>query len=721
MKQLLQGLKTHKVHVEDVPAPGCLPRGVLVRTCTSMVSSGTERASVMLTQKSLFGKAMERPDLVRQVIRKARTAGVTGTLSAVKARLDGFIAPGYSSAGIVVEVGAGAGEFSPGDRVACAGSGHASHAEVNWVPTNLCVKIPGGVEFEAASSVAIGSIALQGVRISDVRIGDRVVVIGLGLVGLITAQILKSAGCIVTGIDPDPLRVRLAETLGLDFACLNSDWPQDVAHAAGLEGRGADVVLITASTRSGEPIRLAGQVARDRGIVVVVGDVRVDVPREQYYKKELKIRYSRSYGPGRNDPVYEEKGIDYPYGYVRWTEKRNMEAYLGLIASGKVRIEPLITHRFAIGQGVEAYQLLSGLHDEPYVGIVLTYPERTDFSRQIVVRPERKPSPRPGIPKGEIGIGWIGAGSFSCSKLLPALKRASGIDLRCVANATGPSARKVATRFGFRSCTTDPRVILDDDSVGAVFIATPHHLHASLIIEALKRHKHVYVEKPLCVNRDELRDIEAAYVQSKGILFVGFNRRFSPFAQHCRRFFPSARGPLSILYRINAGTIPANHWIRDPDKGHGRVIGEVCHFIDFVQTGISARPVQVQAWAIGPQSAGENLHIQVLLSDGSVAEISYLSNGDCGLPKEHIEIFGASKVAICDDFRVMRFYSDGSGRTHRLWRQDKGHESEIRAFMQSIRNGGPPPIEFKSLRATTLATFAIEESLLKGEPVSIPA
>jgi predicted dehydrogenase/threonine dehydrogenase-like Zn-dependent dehydrogenase len=719
MKQLLQDLKTHKVHVEDVPAPGCHPRGVLVRTCASMVSSGTERASISLTQKSLLGKAMERPDLVRQVLRKARTAGVTETLSAVKARLDGFIAPGYSSAGIVVEVGAEAIEFSPGDRVACAGSSHASHAEVNGVPTNLCVKIPGEVEFEAASSVAIGSIALQGVRIADARIGDRVVVIGLGLVGLITAQILKSAGCVVTGIDPDPMRVRLAETLGLDFACVNSDWPQNAGQAGGLEGHGADAVIITASTRSGDPIRLAGQVARDRGIVVVVGDVRVDVPREQFYKKELEIRYSRSYGPGRYDPAYEEKGIDYPYGYVRWTEKRNMEAYLGLIASGKVRIGPLITHRFPIDQGVEAYQLLAGTHDEPYVGIVLTYPEGADFSRQMVVRPDRKPSTRPGTAKEEIGIGWIGAGSFSCTKLLPVLKRVPGIDLRCVANATGPSSRKVATRFSFRSCTTDPRAILEDDSVGVVFIATPHHLHASLVIEALKRHKHVYVEKPLCVNRDELRDIEAAYVQSKGILYVGFNRRFSPFARHCLRFFPQARGPLSILYRVNAGTIPANHWIRDPHKGHGRVIGEVCHFIDFVQAVTSAQPHKVQAWAIGPQSAGENLHIQVLLSDGSVAEISYLSNGDRGLPKEHIEIFGALKAAVCEDFRVMRFYAAGSGRTRRLWRQDKGHKAEISAFLKSLQYGGRPPIEFESLRTTTLASFAIEESLLKGEPVSI--
>ncbi len=721
MKQLLQDLKTHKVRIEDVPAPGCLPRGVLVRTRASMISSGTERASVSLTQKSLLGKAMERPDLFRQVVRKAQTSGIRETLSAVKARLDGLIAPGYSSAGIVAEVGAKVDGFSPGDRVACAGSGYASHAEVNWVPTNLCVKIPNGVEFDAASSVAVGSIALQGVRIANARIGDRVVVLGLGLVGLIAAQILKSAGCVVTGIDPDPGRVRLAETVGLDFAYLNSDWPQNAAGAAGLDGPGADVVLVAASTRSAEPTRLAGQLARDRGIVVIVGDVRVDVPREQYYRKELEIRYSRSYGPGRYDPAYEEKGFDYPYGYVRWTEKRNMEAYLGLIASEKVRIDPLITHHFPIGQGLKAYQLLSGQQREPHVGIVLTYHEEADCSRQVFVRADREPSSRTRIAKAEIGIGWIGAGSFSCTKLLPALEKAPGIDLCCVANATGPSARKVAARFGFCSCASDPRVVFDDDEIDAVFITTPHHLHASLITAALKKHKHVFAEKPLCVKRDELRDIEAAYVQSHGSLFVGFNRRYSPFAEQCARFFPSGRGPLTILYRINAGNAPGNHWIRDPDGTHGRVVGEVCHFIDFAQAVTSARPLQVQAWTIGFQTTGENLQIQARFSDGSVAEISYLSHGDRSLPKEHIEIFGASRVAICEDFRTMRFYSDGSRRTRRLWRQDKGHGAEIRAFLRSIRNGGPPSIEFDSLRATTLATFAIEESLRKGEPVSIPA
>lgn len=720
MKQVLQDLKTHKVRVEDVPAPGCLPGGVLVRTCASMVSSGTERASISLTRKSILGKAIERPDLLMRVLQKARTAGVAEAFSAVKARLDGFIAPGYSSAGVVAEVGKGAEEFRSGDRVACAGSGRAGHAEVNWVPTNLCVKIPDAVDFEGASSVAIGSIALQGVRISDARIGDRVVVIGLGLVGLITVQILKSAGCLVTGIDPDPGRVRLAKTLGVDFAFLNSDWPQDMGHATGLEGRGADVVVITASTRSAEPTRLAGQITRDRGVVVVVGDVRVDVPRGQFYKKELEVRYSRSYGPGRYDPAYEEKGIDYPYGYVRWTEKRNMEAYLALIASGKIRIEPLITHHFPIGQALAAYQLLSGQQHEPYVGIVLTYPESTDFSRKTVVGPARKSPRPPEITKEEIGIGWIGAGSFSCTRLLPLLKNAPGIDLRCIANATGPSARKVATRFGFCSCTTDPHAVIEDDSTNAVFIATPHYLHASLVAEALKRNKHVFVEKPLCVSESELSAIEAAYVRSQGTLLVGFNRRFSPFAERCVRFFPPTRGPLTILYRINAGTVRQNHWVRDPGKGHGRVIGEVCHFIDFAQAVTSARPLQVHAWAIGPQSGGENLHIQLRLSDGSAAEISYLSDGDRGLPKEHIEIFGASRVAICEDFRTMRFYAGGSSRSRRLWRQDKGHEAEIRAFLASLRNGGLPPIEFDSLRATTITTFAIEESLIKGEPVIIP-
>ncbi len=716
MKQLLHDLKTHKICVEDVPSPTCLSRGILVRTRASMVSSGTERTLASLARKSLIGKVMERPDLAARVIRKARASGLKETLSAVKTRLDTFIAPGYSSAGIVLEVGAGAGDFVPGERVACAGMNYASHAEVNCVPPNLCVKIPEGVDFEAACSVAIGSIALQAVRISEVQIGDRVAVIGLGLVGLIAVQILKAAGCVVSGVDPDPERVRLAKTLGLD-AAPNGDRPRDAGRA--LEP-GADVVLITASTRSAGPIRLAGRLARDRGTVVVVGDVRVDVPRDLYYKKELKIRYSRSYGPGRYDRAYEQDGVDYPYGYVRWTEKRNMEAYLALIASGKVRVDPLVTHRFPIEQGVEAYKMLSGKDRRPCVGIVLDYPAVTDASRHVVIDPKRKAF-SPSAGKAEIGIGWIGAGAFSRAKLLPVLKKEQGIDLCCVANATGPSARKAGMRFGFRSCTTDPGAVIADDSVNTIFIATPHHLHAPLIIEALGKGKHVFVEKPLCVNKEELKAIERAYVHSQCALAVGFNRRFSPFAQHCLRFFSSGEKPLTILYRVNAGPAPANHWICDPARGGGRVIGEVCHFIDFAQAMTSAQPLEVQALVIGPQSAGENLQIQIRFSDGSAAEISYLSRGDPRLPKEQIEIYGASKVATCEDFRTMRFYAAGTQRTLRLWRQDKGHEAEIRAFLNCLRKGGSPLIEFDSLRTTTLATFAIEEALRKGKPVFLAA
>ena len=485
--------------------------------------------------KTLVGKALERPDLVRQLFRRLKTSGIADVIATVRARLDTAVALGYSSAGVVLEVGEGAGEFAVGDRVACAGAGHAGHAEVNWIPKNLCVKIPPNVNFESAASVALGAIALQGVRVAEAKLGERVAVIGLGLIGQLVAQILRAAGCVVWGLDPDPDRVRLARELGVDFACQNREWEQSPYSALCQRGEGADAVILTASTRSAEPIQLAGELARDRGVVVVVGDVRADIPRGPYYKKELQVRYSRSYGPGRYDPEYEERGADYPYGFVRWTEKRNMEAFLELVAQQKVRVEPLLTHRFSIDEALEAYKLLSGERKERYVGILLTYPHTAPLSSRVALQ---EPSPRAGptrVARETVGVGWIGAGSFSRAKLLPSLRKIPGVEYEGLANATGTSARRVAKSFGFRYCSTDPNEILNDPAVHAVFIGTRHHLHAPLVIAALEHGKHVFVEKPLCVNEAELNQIAEAFGSSGRILSVGFNRRFSPFARECKK------------------------------------------------------------------------------------------------------------------------------------------------------------------------------------------
>jgi len=719
MKQLLQDLRSREVKVEEVPPPCCLPGGVLVKTVASLISSGTERAMVTLGSKSLLGKALERPDLVRLLLRRVRTTGFADVMATVRARLDSSAPLGYSSAGVVLEVGAGAQEFAVGDRVACAGAGHANHAEINWIPRNLCVKIPPGVDFESAASVAVGAIALQGVRVAEVKLGERVAVIGLGLVGQLVAQILRAAGCVVWGLDPDPNRVRLARQLG-DFAYENREWDTSPWDALCQRGEGADAVILTAATRSAEPVELAGRLARDRGLVVIVGDVRADIPRESYYRKELQVRYSRSYGPGRYDPEYEEGGTDYPYGFVRWTEKRNMEAFLELVAQHKLCVGPLLTHRFGINEALEAYKLLLGERRENYLGILLTYPDIPPQSKRVELPAGLRAGPA-RVKQETVGVGWIGAGSFSRAKLLPALREIGGLRYEGVADAAGISAQRAAESFGFRYCATDPQEVLSDPNIHAVFIGTRHHLHAPLVIAALEHGKHVFVEKPLCVNEAELNQVADAHAGSAHILSVGFNRRFSPLARECKSFFAGCRGPLSILYRVNAGKLPHTHWIYDPEQGHGRIIGEVCHFIDLAAFLASSLPTEVQAWpvAVANASAEDNVHIQVLLADGSRAEILYLSSGDASVPKERLEVQGEGRTAVIDDFRKAWFYFDNRCRSRSLFRQDKGHRGELRAFIDAVRTGGEPPIPFESLYATTLATFRIRQSLSCGKPLPV--
>jgi len=728
MKQLLQDLRSHEVRLEEVPPPACLPGGVLVANAASLISAGTERATVALGSKSLIGMGLERPDLVRQLFRRLETTGIADVVAAVKARLDAGIALGYSSAGTVLEVGAGAEEFSVGDRVACAGADYASHAEVNWIPRNLCLKIPPGLDFESAAAVAVGGIALQGVRVADAKVGERVAVIGLGLVGLLTAQVLKAAGCVVWGMDLDPDRLARARELGVDFACQPGEWTDSPYREAAERGQGADAVIITAATDSRQPIEVAGQIARDRGVVVVLGDVRVDVPRESYYKKEIALRYSRSYGPGRYDPEYEERGHDYPYGLVRWTERGNMEAFLDLVAAGRVRVGPLVTHRFSIAEALKAYELLSGKTGEKHLGIVITYPGVRVADTRVTLRPASIPAPgaAPAATVAKPAIGWIGAGSFSRAKLLPALKKIADVELVGVANATGPSAQRVAKSFGFLYASTDPEQILADPSVNTVFIGTRHHLHAPLVIAALRHGKHVFVEKPLCVSEAELDAVAQAYAGAGRILTVGFNRRFSPFARECLSFFEGRRGPLSILYRISAGVLPSGHWVYDAEEGHGRVIGELCHFVDFAQclTGSLAR--DVRAWPVRDAAPGgdaihaeDNLHVEVGLADGSRADILYLSSGDASVPKERIEVFGGGRTAISEDFRRSWFYADGRRRAQSLFRQDKGHQAELEAFIRAVTSGGEPPISFESLYATTLATFHIRQSLATGMELAV--
>jgi predicted dehydrogenase/threonine dehydrogenase-like Zn-dependent dehydrogenase len=659
----------------------------------------------------LMGKALQRPDLVRSLIQRWQTSGVSDVVATVRAKLDRAMPLGYSAAGVVLEVGEGVKEFQVGNRVACGGVDYASHAELIWVPRNLCVQIPQTVDFDSAAFVALGAIAMQGVRVAEVKVGEHVAVLGLGLVGLVTAQILQAAGCVAWGLDPDPDRVALARELGVALAFTNSEF---ISHGALPRPGGADAVIITAATKSNQPIDLAGKIARHRGVVVVVGDVRVDIPREHYYKKELQVRYSCSYGPGRYDTSYEEKGHDYPQGYVRWTENRNMESFLGLVAAGKVKLTRLISHRFEITRANQAYELLTGKQPGKYVAILIDYPRTVAPTYSLELRSPGSERKTTSARSGRVRIGWIGAGSFSRTKLLPALQKLNNLELVGLANATGISASRVGKSFGFQYCTTDALAVLHDTNIDAVFIGTRHHLHGPLVCAAMESGKHVFVEKPLCVNEQELESISRLYAHSDRILSVGFNRRFSPFAKQCRDFFSAGQGPLSFLYRVNAERLPDGHWVQDPEQGHGRVIGEVCHFVDLLAYLSEALPVEVQAWALGNNTDESNVHIQVSLADGSRGEILYSASGDASVPKERLEVFGRGRTAICDDFRKFHFHHANGRHTKSLFRQDKGHQEEMRCFLDAVAGNAPAPIPFESLWATTLATFRIRESLLGG-------
>jgi predicted dehydrogenase/threonine dehydrogenase-like Zn-dependent dehydrogenase len=743
MKQIVQNEKTGQTQLVDVPCQRSEKSRVLVRTVASLVSAGTERMVVEFAQKNLIEKARARPDLVRQVLDKVQREGLLNTLELVRNRLDQALALGYSSAGTVIAVGEDVQDFQIGDQVACAGGGYAVHAEVVSVPCNLVAHMPDVVDFESAAFTTLGAIALHGVRLADVKLGENIAVVGLGLVGLLTVQLAKVAGCRVLGLDLNPARVELAQQLGVDLTLVGGRRStvddQDVLQAAHAftQGHGLDAVLITAATSGNEPIELAGTIARDRGRVVAVGAVGLTIPRKLYYGKELSFRISRSYGPGRYDPEYEEKGHDYPIGYVRWTENRNMQAFLQLLAEGKVNVHPLITHRFPIEEAPKAYDLITGKTGEPFLGVLITYPEQPGLSHKIMLdkvqgsqksqRDQSSATPTvfsgPSLP---LRIGLLGAGNFAIATLLPAMKKISGIEFIGVCTATGLSARHVGDKFGFRYCTTNENEIFGDPNINTVVIATRHHLHACQVIAALEAGKHVFVEKPLCLNESELCAISQIYASrltphaSRPLFMVGFNRRFAPMAQQLKAFLADVHEPLVMHYRVNAGYIPPDHWVHDPDQGGGRIIGEACHFVDILTFLAGALPVQVHAWALPNKGRYRDDNVVIILefADGSLGTITYTANGDKSFPKERVEVFGSGVVAVLDDFRRLELVHNGHRKVvkSRL-RQDKGHWGEWEAFVAALRNGALPPIPFKDIVTTTLATFAIVESLRKGTQV----
>lgn len=713
MKQLIQNFKTGKLYVDDVPLPSISEGMVLVENKFSLISSGTEKGTVKVAKANLLGKAKQRPDLVAQVLQNIKKEGLSATLQKVRTKLDSLKALGYSTSGVVMASMDTNGLYQPGDRVACAGQDYASHAEIVAIPQNLVAKIPENVTFEEASFTTLGSIALQGVRQADPKLGEKVCVIGLGLLGQLTCQLLRANGCETFGIDISERLINLAKETKAATAFSRYDHNLTSSFENFTNGFGFDSVIITAASPDNDPIVLATELCRKKGKIVVVGSVKMDVPREPYfYKKELDLRISCSYGPGRYDVNYEERGMDYPYGYVRWTENRNMEAFLNLISSGRIDVKPLISHVFDIENAEEAYDIVLGKVQTPHIGILLKYHENAEKHTSLIQLKTQA--------SGKLNVGFIGAGSFAQSYLIPNVK-SSNATLDTVVTSRGITAKNVGDKFGFGFTATNPGAVLDKEEINTVFIATPHSSHASLTIGALQAHKNVFVEKPLAITEDELFEVIKAKRENPYPLMVGFNRRFAPVSAEFKNLFGNTGEPFVINIRVNAGFIPKDHWTQIPEIGAGRIIGEMCHFIDLMQYFTESEPVKVYAECISTDNSriktDDNIAVVIKFKDGSVGNLTYLANGSKDLPKESIEIFSGGKVAVIHDFRSGTFYSDRKPKLLKL--SGKGHQQEVKLFLENVTNGKDSPISFRSICLTTLTTFKIVDSLKNGLPQEI--
>ncbi len=715
MKQVIQSARSGDLNVKDVPAPAAGKGEILVHNRASLISAGTERMVVEFAKKSLAGKAKERPDLVKKVLNKAKTDGILATIKAVLSRLDEPLPLGYSAAGTVIAVGAGLeGNFRVGERVAIAGAGLANHAEINAVPENLAAPIPEGVSDEEAAFGTIGAIALHAVRNLDAKLGEVIAVLGAGLVGQMAAQLLTLSGVRAIILDYDQARLELAQKLGAEkcFNLAEDGIEQNILALTG--GLGCDGILIAAATDSSEPFEMAAAIARDRARVCMVGLSGTEFPYAAFMKKELSIIVSRSYGPGRYDEDYEARGVKYPAGFVRWTETENLREVLRLLAPSspqKLDVTSLITHRFDIGTAEDAFKMVLE-KSEPHIGVVLTYPETvSDLPAKI----------SPAAPKsGDCVLGVIGAGNFAKAVLLPELKKISGVRLHTLATKRGASADHAQETFGFEQATTDEATVLDNPDISAVVIATRHDSHAELTASALKAGKSVLVEKPLGLTRDEISNVEEARKNSTGFFQIGFNRRFAPLARQAEAELAKTGGPRFMVFRINAGHIPSESWLHNADEGGGRIIGEMCHFIDLARFFAGSPIVSVQADAArNSTGAADDVTATIRFEDGSLATIAYTSLGDAAVPKECYEIFAGGTVLNLDNFRSLSVTTGGSSQNHASGGQDKGFTGALKAFAQAVAAGGPAPIDENELIESSLATLAVLESLQSGHRVDL--
>jgi predicted dehydrogenase/threonine dehydrogenase-like Zn-dependent dehydrogenase len=682
LKQLIQNFKTGDLYVDDVPMPSLSEGFVLVENKFSLISSGTERGTVKVAQASLLGKAKQRPDLVAQVIQNIRKEGIAATLKKVQTKLDSLKALGYSSAGVVLASMDKNSLFQTGDRVACAGQDYASHAEIVSIPQNLVARIPDNVSFEEAAFTTLGAIAMQGVRQAEPKLGENVCVIGLGLLGQLTCQLLRANGCHVMGIDLSERLVKLAQESSADLAVNRNHVDLEKICSSFTSGYGFDNIIITAAAPTNDPIELAAEIARKKGKVIIVGAVRMDVPRDpHFYRKELDLRMSCSYGPGRYDSIYEEDGIDYPVAYVRWTEQRNMESFLSLVSKGLINLKPLITQQFEISDAEKAFDIVLGKTQEPHIGILLKYP---DHSGKRISRVQLKELAREKT--ATVTAGFIGAGSFAQSYLIPSAED-----------------------------------VIHSAEINTVFIATPHNSHASLVSAALRAGKHVFVEKPLSIDYAGLEEVMEARKDSKGILMVGFNRRFSSAAQEIRNKVATLNEPVVMNFRVNAGVISKEHWIQKPEVGGGRIIGEMCHFFDLMEYMSGAQPIKVYAESIQTENDKfvnqDNVVISLKFANGSIGTLTYVSNGDTSMQKEKLEVFCGGLVGVIHDFRNVVIHNNG--KETKIECNGKGHREEVSAFMNAIQQSGKDPIPFDSIIRTTLVSFKAIESLNTGLPQQI--
>lgn len=694
MRQLLHNFKTGETTQLDVPKPGLKTGHIMVQTSISMISAGTERMLVEFGKAGLIGKARSQPEKVKQVIEKVKTDGLATTINAVRAKLDQPLALGYCNVGKILEVGsdvtAGSG-FTSGTRVASNGA----HAEIVCVGKNLCARIPDIVSDEEAAFTVVGAIGLQGIRLAQPTLGERFVVTGLGLIGQITAQLLISHGCSVLGIDIDQGKCDLARQFGVEVLNISSGQDPIDAALSFSKGRGVDGVLVTASTKSSEPIHQAAHMCRKRGRIVLIGVSGLELNRADFYEKELSFQVSCSYGPGRYDANYEEKGQDYPIGFVRWTEQRNFEAILDMMASGRLNVKPLITHRFPFTEAQKAYDLITE-NKAPHLGILLTYadvPPNQDRTIQLA----RTVSA--AINEGVLPtIGLVGAGNFTRQVLLPAIAK-TGIRLKTIASGSGVTGTHSGKKFNIENSTTDTEIIFNDNEINTVFITTRHNSHAAFALRAIESGKHVFVEKPLCLTIEHLEEIRHRYEKAsvkRPLLLVGFNRRFAPHIMKMKELLSACTGPKSMIMTVNAGAVPADHWIQDAIVGGGRIIGEACHFIDLLRFIAGAKIISHRINAI-PNQYRDTASIQLSFEDGSIGTVHYFANGSKAYPKERLEVFCQGRILQMNNYLTLYGYGWRSFKKMRLWNQDKGHVAEVRAFVNAIKNGLEAPIPFEEI------------------------